>query len=91
MLNFSKILYYVTEFVHKYISLQYIWSCGVSANIVSDYILDDRVQSPAEPKHFSSILFVQTGSEAHPVSYLIGTGGKARPGRDTITPSSINE
>jgi hypothetical protein len=37
-------------------------------------------------KNFSSSLFVQTGSEAHPASYSIGTGGpflegKARQGR----------
>jgi hypothetical protein len=38
-------------------------------------------------KDFSSNLCVQTGSEAHPASYPVGTGGpfpgaKARPGRD---------
>jgi hypothetical protein len=38
-------------------------------------------------KDFSSILCVQTGSEAHPASCPMGTGGpfpgaKARPGRD---------
>jgi hypothetical protein len=38
-------------------------------------------------KDFSSILYVQTGSEAHPASCTMGTGGpfpggKARPGRD---------
>jgi hypothetical protein len=57
---------------------------------VPDYGLDDRaigVRSPAEAKDFSSILFVQTGSEAHPASCTMGTGGpfpgtKARPGRD---------
>jgi hypothetical protein len=45
------------------------------------------VRSPAEEKDFSSSLCVQTGSEAHPVSYPMGTGdpfpgGKAWPGRD---------
>jgi hypothetical protein len=57
---------------------------------VSDYGLDDRaigVRSPAGAKDFSSILFVQTGSGAHPASCTMGTGGpsswvKARPGRD---------
>jgi hypothetical protein len=37
--------------------------------------------------HFSFILCVQTGSEAHPASCTMGTGGffprgKERPGRD---------
>jgi hypothetical protein len=57
---------------------------------VSDYGLDDRaieVRSPAETKDFSSILCIQTGSGAHPVSCTMGTvgpfpGGKARPARD---------
>jgi hypothetical protein len=57
---------------------------------VSGYGLDDRaieVQSPAEARDFSSSLCVQTGSEAHPASCPMGTGGpfpggKARPGRD---------
>jgi hypothetical protein len=52
--------------------------------------LHDRaigVRSPAEGKDCSSSLFVQTGSEAHPVSCPVGIGdpfpaGKARPGRD---------
>jgi hypothetical protein len=39
------------------------------------------------PKDFSCSLCVQTGSEAHPASWPMGTGGpfpgaKARPGRD---------
>jgi hypothetical protein len=52
---------------------------------VSDYGLYDRafeVRSPAEAKDFSSSLCVQTGSGAHPASCKMGTGGKARPGRD---------
>jgi hypothetical protein len=52
---------------------------------VSDYGLDDRasgVRSPAGAKDFSSNLCVQTGSGAHPASCTMGTGGKARPGRD---------
>jgi hypothetical protein len=45
------------------------------------------VRSPTEAKDFSSSLCVQTGSEAHPASYPMGSGcpfpgGKARPGRD---------
>jgi hypothetical protein len=40
------------------------------------------VRSPTEAEDFSSNLCFQTGSEAHPASYTVGTGGKARPGRD---------
>jgi hypothetical protein len=57
---------------------------------VSDYGLDDRVieiRSLTEAEGLSSSPYVQTGSEAHPASYPMGTGGpfpagKARPGRD---------
>jgi hypothetical protein len=51
---------------------------GSSVSIVSDYGLDDRairVRSPAGAKDFSSSLFVQTGSGAHPASCTMGTGG----------------
>jgi hypothetical protein len=45
------------------------------------------VRSPTEAEDFSSSLCVQTGSGAHPASYIMGTGGsfpggKARPGLD---------
>jgi hypothetical protein len=61
-----------------------------SGSIVSDYGLDDRaigVRSPAGAKDFSSIIYDQTGSGAHPASCPVGTGGpfpggKARPTRD---------
>jgi hypothetical protein len=61
-----------------------------SVSVVCDYGLDDRaieVRSPAGVKDFSSSLCVQAGSEAHPASCTMGTGGpfpggKARPGRD---------
>jgi hypothetical protein len=62
-----------------------------SVTIVSGYGLDNR-QSRFDPrqrrKDFSSSLCVQTGSESHPASCTMGTGGpipgaKARPGRDT--------
>jgi hypothetical protein len=64
---------------------------GSSVSIVSGYRLDDRkieVQSPAEARDFSSKLCVQNGSEAHPLSCTMGTGGpfsggKTRPGRDS--------
>jgi hypothetical protein len=57
---------------------------------MSDYGLDGRaigIRSPAGAKDFSSSLFVQTGSGAHPASCTMGTGGpfsggKGRPGRD---------
>jgi hypothetical protein len=70
--------------------LFFVWSRASSVSIVSDYQLDDRVigvRFPAEVKHFSSSLCVQTGSGAHPASYSVGTRGpfpegKARPGRD---------
>jgi hypothetical protein len=60
-------------------------SRGSSGSIVSDYGLDDRAigaRSTAGAKDFSSILCVQTGSGAHPACCTMGTGGKARPGRD---------
>jgi hypothetical protein len=61
-----------------------------SGSIVSVYGLDDRaigVRSPAGANDFSSSVFVQTGSGAHPASCTMGTGGpfsggKARPRRD---------
>jgi hypothetical protein len=57
---------------------------------VSDYELDYRaieVRSPRGGEDFSSSPCVQTGSEAHPAFYPMGTwgsfpGGKVRPGRD---------
>jgi hypothetical protein len=53
-------------------------SRGSSVSIVSDYWQDDRVigvRSEAGAKDFSSNLCVQTGSEAHPVSCTMGSGG----------------
>jgi hypothetical protein len=54
---------------------------------VSDYGLDDRGSIPGRGKGFLLCLCDQTGSEAHPASCTMGTGGpfpggKARPGRD---------
>jgi hypothetical protein len=40
-----------------------------------DYRLDGRGLIPAEAKDFPSSLWVQTGSEVHPASYPMGTGG----------------
>jgi hypothetical protein len=64
---------------------------------VSGYGLDNRaigVRSPAEAKDFSSSLCVQTGSEAHPASCTMGTGGpfpgpKARLGATLTTQSHL--
>jgi hypothetical protein len=61
-----------------------------SGSTVSGYGLDDRaigVRSPAGAQDFSSSLFVQTGSGAHPASCTMGTGdhfpgAKARPRHD---------
>jgi hypothetical protein len=73
---------------------------GSSGSIVSDDELADRaigVRSPVGAKDFSSTLCVQTGSEAHPASCPMGSGGplpggKARPGRDADhLPPSIAE
>jgi hypothetical protein len=49
-----------------------------SVTIVPGYGLDDRaieVRSPAGAKDISSSLCVQTGSEVHPASCPVGTGG----------------
>jgi hypothetical protein len=60
-------------------------SRGSSVTIVSGYGLDDRaigVRSPAGAKDFSSSLCVQNGSETHPASCTMGTGGPF-PGQST--------
>jgi hypothetical protein len=41
-----------------------------------------EVRSPTHAEDFSSNLCVQTGFGAHPASFPMGPGGKARPGRD---------
>jgi hypothetical protein len=78
----------IYEIMKAYVS--YVGSRVSSGSIVSDYGLDDRaieVRSPAGARDFSCSFCVQTGSEAHPASCTMGTGGpfpggKARPGRD---------
>jgi hypothetical protein len=58
---------------------------GSSGSIVSGYGLDDRaieVRSPTGAKDFSCDLFVQTGSEAHPASCTMGTGGTFPGGKE---------
>jgi hypothetical protein len=64
-------------------------SQGSSVSIVSDYRLDDQAigfRSLAGAKDFP-LTSVKTGSDAHPASCTMGTGGffprgKARPVRD---------
>jgi hypothetical protein len=70
-----------------------IRSRSSSVSTVSHYELDDRAngfRSPAESKDFSSSLCVQTGSEAHPVSCIMGTGvplpWQSAAGRDADHP-----
>jgi hypothetical protein len=66
---------YFNEIIRRYIPEG---SRASSGSIVSDYGLDDRaigVRSPAGTKDLSSSLCVQTGSEAHPASCTVGTGG----------------
>jgi hypothetical protein len=68
-IQYRKSLMHVKAFIGSRVS---------SGSIVSDYWLDDRaigVRSPAGAKDFSSSLFVQTGSVAHPASCTMGTGG----------------
>jgi hypothetical protein len=54
---------------------------------VSDYGLEDRaigVRFPAGVEDFSSSLCVQTGSEAHPASCTMGTGGPFPGGESSV-------
>jgi hypothetical protein len=64
--------------VHFSILLKPRRNRGSSVSVVSDYGLDERtirVRSPAWAKEFSSILCIQTGSQAYPASCTMGTGG----------------
>jgi hypothetical protein len=66
-------------------------SQGSSVNIVSGYVLDDRVievRSPAEARNFFYSLCVQTSSGARPASCTVSTGGKARSDADHLPLSS---
>jgi hypothetical protein len=67
-----------TEWSYIKVYLVHVRSRVSSGSIVSDYGLDDRaieVRSSSGAKDFSSNLCVQTGSEAHPASCTMGTGG----------------
>jgi hypothetical protein len=76
-------LLFIPEFytgTYQYILYPFIFfgSRVSSVNIVSDYGLDNRaigVRCPAGAEDFSSSLCFQTGSEAHPASCTMGTGG----------------
>jgi hypothetical protein len=65
-----------------------LYTSNFLPRIMSGYGLGDpaiEIQSPAEARDFSCNLCVQTGSGAllpPPASCTMGTGGKARPGRD---------
>jgi hypothetical protein len=67
-------------------------SRGSSGSIVSDYGLDDRaieVRSPTGAEDFSSSPCVQTGFEAYPASYPMGTGVKRGRGVTLTTHSHL--
>jgi hypothetical protein len=83
-------IYYIHSsftFFWRYIVVSFLRSIPVllnfhlehsSVSIVSDYGLDDwaiGVRSPAGARDFSSILCVQTRSEAQPAPCTMGTGG----------------
>jgi hypothetical protein len=59
----------------------------VQARVPINLFWTTGVRSPTETEDFSSNLFVQTGSGAHPFTCTMGTDGcflgdKARPGHD---------
>jgi hypothetical protein len=63
------------------------YECWCTLDIWPGYLRNTGVRSPTEAEDFSSSLYVQTGSRAHPAACTVGTGGpfpggKARPGRD---------
>jgi hypothetical protein len=59
------------------------------------YWVDDRgvgVRFPVGVRNFSFLNIIQTGPEAHPASYPIGTGGVKGQGREAVhSPSSSAE
>jgi hypothetical protein len=68
----------VANFTVFTVVLAYKRSRVSSGSIVSDYGLDNRVigvRFPVGAKDFSSSLYVQTGSGAHPASCPMGTRG----------------
>jgi hypothetical protein len=63
---------------------EYPESRDSSVGIATGYRLDGRGSIPGGAENFSLLYNVQTGSEAHPASYPLGTGtvskGVKRPG-----------
>jgi hypothetical protein len=59
---------------------------NISVGIPTGYGLDDRGSITRRGKRFSLLHSVQTGSEAYPASYPVGTEGSSpgvkRPGRE---------
>jgi hypothetical protein len=45
------------------------------------YKLDGRHSIPSRTRNFSALYNVQTGSEVHPASYSMGTGGSIPGGK----------
>jgi hypothetical protein len=56
----------------------YSWEPDSSVGIGRGSWLDGRDQFPAEARDFSLLHSVKTGSEVHPASYKMGTGGSFR-------------
>jgi hypothetical protein len=55
-----------------------VWLNNIFYSITANEILCHwGVRFPAEAKDFSFDLCAQTGSEAHPASYAVGTAGQA--------------
>jgi hypothetical protein len=78
----SNIFPYTLSFIFR-LPQQFEVSWGSSVSTVSYYRLDDMGSIPGSGKGFSPLAScVQTSSQAHPASFQMSTGGKARPGRD---------
>jgi hypothetical protein len=54
---------------------QYISKCYSSVDVVAGYGIDGEVRFPAGVRDFYRLHSVHTGSEVHPVSTPVGTGG----------------
>jgi hypothetical protein len=83
---FSLGLLYISTLHHiPTVLLHVAKSWGSSVSVVPDYRQNERGSIPGRGKGFSSSLYVQTSSEAHPAPYNGYRGsfsrGKTRPGR----------
>jgi hypothetical protein len=54
-----------------------------SVSIVTGYEVDGRSSIPGRGRYLYLLHDVQTGSEAHSVFYIIGTGGSFVGGKET--------